>query len=79
MILRGQESGTFDPSHDKIVEYSSGNTVISLAILNGLYGAQQGATAYISNKTSQQKLQLLRFFVSDICVARIGDLTLSTD
>ncbi|KAF8918677.1 tryptophan synthase beta subunit-like PLP-dependent enzyme [Mucidula mucida] len=63
MMLRAEESGEYHPHTDKIVECSSGNTILSLAILNNLYGAPDiTPAAYISNKTSLQKLQMLRFF-----------------
>ena len=45
----------------QIVEYSSGSTVISLAILSQIIGIE-GVTAYLSNKTSTAKLNLMRFF-----------------
>ncbi|GJE91546.1 cysteine synthase B [Phanerochaete sordida] len=61
MLLRGCESGAIDARTERIVEYSSGNTVISLGILSRVLGLAP-VTAYISNKTSAVKLQLLRFF-----------------
>ncbi|KAG8735129.1 hypothetical protein FRC10_010961 [Ceratobasidium sp. 414] len=61
MLLRGREEGLITTDTRKIVEYSSGNTVISLAIIAKILGI--GTTcAYISNKTSQAKINLLRFF-----------------
>jgi cysteine synthase len=63
MLLRGQEEGKINQETQRIVEYSSGNTVISLAILSRVLGLAP-VTAYISNKTSDAKLKLLRFFVS---------------
>ncbi|KAK0535943.1 hypothetical protein OC835_002214 [Tilletia horrida] len=44
-----------------IVEYSSGSTVISLAIISKIFGLNH-VTAYLSNKTSAAKLDLMRFF-----------------
>ncbi|KAF8749932.1 Cysteine synthase B [Rhizoctonia solani] len=49
----------------RIVEYSSGNTVISLGIVSKIMGGPQ-VGAYISNKTSPQKMELLRFFGLDL-------------
>ncbi|KAG8731877.1 hypothetical protein FRC10_001389 [Ceratobasidium sp. 414] len=61
MLLRGREEGSITTNTRKIVEYSSGNTVISLGIIAKILGI--GTTcAYISNKTSQAKINLLRFF-----------------
>ncbi|KAH8818579.1 tryptophan synthase beta subunit-like PLP-dependent enzyme [Flagelloscypha sp. PMI_526] len=61
MMEHAIENGDYDPCNDKIVEYSSGNTVTSLAILNGIRGGPQ-AEAYVSNKTSREKMNMLRFF-----------------
>ncbi|EKM52151.1 uncharacterized protein PHACADRAFT_187478 [Phanerochaete carnosa HHB-10118-sp] len=61
MLLRGEEQGEITQSTQRIVEYSSGNTVISLGILSRVLGLAP-VTAYISNKTSDAKLKLLRFF-----------------
>ncbi|KAG9074141.1 hypothetical protein FS749_014329 [Ceratobasidium sp. UAMH 11750] len=61
MLLRGREQESITADTRKIVEYSSGNTVISLSIIANILGI--GSTcAYISNKTSQAKINLLRFF-----------------
>ncbi|KAG9091149.1 hypothetical protein FS749_016768 [Ceratobasidium sp. UAMH 11750] len=61
MLLRGREQESITADTRKIVEYSSGNTVISLSIIANILGI--GSTcAYISNKTSQAKISLLRFF-----------------
>jgi cysteine synthase len=61
MLLRAQESGEIDDSTKRIIEYSSGNTVISLAIISRILGLGD-VSAYISNKTSKTKRQLLQFF-----------------
>ncbi|CEH14676.1 Cystathionine beta-synthase and related enzymes [Ceraceosorus bombacis] len=45
----------------RIVEYSSGSTVISLSILARIMGVHD-VSAYLSNKTSDAKLKLMRFF-----------------
>ncbi|KAJ6627672.1 tryptophan synthase beta subunit-like PLP-dependent enzyme [Mycena sp. CBHHK59/15] len=65
MILRGQEKGLINDDTHTIVEYSSGSTVISLGILSQIYGIPH-TKAYLSNKTSPTKLDLLRFFGLDL-------------
>ncbi|KAK7032689.1 cysteine synthase [Favolaschia claudopus] len=61
LILRGQEKGKITKDTHTLVEYSSGSTVISMGILANIYGIQN-TKAYLSNKTSPTKLDLLRFF-----------------
>lgn len=63
MLLRGKEKGQITDKTHTIVEYSSGSTAISLAILAHIMGIPN-VKAYMSNKTSETKLNLLRFFVS---------------
>ncbi|KAJ7470928.1 tryptophan synthase beta subunit-like PLP-dependent enzyme [Mycena latifolia] len=65
MILRGQEKGKITEDTHTLVEYSSGSTVISMGILAHIYGIQN-TKAYLSNKTSPTKLDLLRFFGLDL-------------
>ncbi|KAJ7116709.1 tryptophan synthase beta subunit-like PLP-dependent enzyme [Mycena epipterygia] len=65
MILRGKEKGKITESTHTLVEYSSGSTVISMGILAHIYGIQN-TKAYLSNKTSPTKLELLRFFGLDL-------------
>jgi cysteine synthase A len=65
MILRGKEKGKITDDTHTLVEYSSGSTVISMGILANIYGIQN-TKAYLSNKTSPTKLDLLRFFVSGL-------------
>jgi cysteine synthase len=60
MLQEAKAAGKLD-SETHIVEYSSGSTVTSLAILGRIMGLK-GSTAYVSNKTNQSKLDLLRFF-----------------
>lgn len=62
MIQRGQENGHISPNTHTIIEYSSGSTVISLGIISHILGIPK-VKAYVSNKTSKVKLELLRFFV----------------
>ncbi|KAJ6560970.1 tryptophan synthase beta subunit-like PLP-dependent enzyme [Mycena sp. CBHHK59/15] len=61
MLLSAVESGEITENTKRIVEWSSGNTAISLAIISKIYGLGD-VSAYISNKNSEAKMQLLRFF-----------------
>ncbi|KAJ7187822.1 tryptophan synthase beta subunit-like PLP-dependent enzyme [Mycena filopes] len=61
MLLRAVESGEINEDTKRIIEWSSGNTAISLAILSRIYGLGD-VSAYISNKNPETKMQLLRFF-----------------
>ncbi|KAJ7683218.1 tryptophan synthase beta subunit-like PLP-dependent enzyme [Mycena rosella] len=61
MLLRAVESGEINEHTKRIIEWSSGNTAISLAIISRIYGLGD-VSAYISNKNSEAKMQLLRFF-----------------
>ncbi|KAF9465572.1 tryptophan synthase beta subunit-like PLP-dependent enzyme [Collybia nuda] len=65
MIQRAQESGKITKDTHTIIEYSSGSTVISLGIISHILGIPN-VKAYVSNKTSELKLQLLRFFGLDL-------------
>ncbi|KAG5641815.1 hypothetical protein DXG03_004157 [Asterophora parasitica] len=65
MVQRAQENGDINPDTHTIVEYSSGSTVISLGIIANILGIPN-VKAFLSNKTSQAKLQLLRFFGLDL-------------
>jgi cysteine synthase len=49
-----------------VVEYSSGSTVISLALASRINHGIQDIRAFLSNKTSAPKLRLMRFFGLDI-------------
>ena len=60
MLQEAKAAGRLS-SETRIVEYSSGSTVTSLSILARIMGLK-GSTAYVSNKTTQSKLNLLRFF-----------------
>ncbi|KAH7870581.1 cysteine synthase-like protein B [Lentinula edodes] len=60
MLQKAKQEGRVDASTN-IVEYSSGSTIMSLAILSKVMGLN-GAIAYVSNKTTKSKLNLLRFF-----------------
>ncbi|KAJ7835558.1 tryptophan synthase beta subunit-like PLP-dependent enzyme [Mycena olivaceomarginata] len=65
MLLRAVESGEITENTKRIIEWSSGNTAISLAIISRIYGLAD-VSAYISNKNSEAKMQLLRFFGLEI-------------
>ena len=50
------------PNTKRIIEFSSGSTVISMALIARAIHGTEDVHAYASNKTSQTKLNLLRFF-----------------
>jgi len=58
-----------DPAKTKtIVEYSSGSTVISMALVSrALYGIDD-VHAFLSNKTTDAKIKLMRFFGLNVYV-----------
>ncbi|OJJ33221.1 hypothetical protein ASPWEDRAFT_43297 [Aspergillus wentii DTO 134E9] len=49
-----------------IIEYSSGSTVISMAMIARAIHGIEDTRAYLSNKTSEAKLRLMQFFGLDI-------------
>ena len=49
-----------------VVEYSSGSTVISLALVSRINHGIQDVRAFLSNKTSAPKLRLMQFFGLDM-------------
>ncbi|KAL6703419.1 hypothetical protein ACN47E_009678 [Coniothyrium glycines] len=56
-----------DPGKSKtVVEYSSGSTVISLALASRINHGITDVRAYLSNKTSPAKLKLMQFFGLDV-------------
>ena len=55
-------SGLVTKDTNKIIEYSSGSTVISIAILARVLHGINDVHAYLSNKTSRAKLRLMQFF-----------------
>ncbi|KAF9014726.1 tryptophan synthase beta subunit-like PLP-dependent enzyme, partial [Hymenopellis radicata] len=67
MVLRAKEDGRITRDTHTIVEYSSGSTVISLSLIANIMGIPK-VKAYMSNKTSEAKLNLLRFFGLDLTV-----------
>jgi cysteine synthase A len=50
------------PKTKRVIEYSSGSTVLSLALVSRAVHNIDDVHAYVSNKTSEAKLRLLRFF-----------------
>lgn len=56
-----------DPTKSKtVIEYSSGSTVISLALASRINHGIQDVRAFLSNKTSPAKLRLMQFFGLDV-------------
>ncbi|OSS49309.1 hypothetical protein B5807_05761 [Epicoccum nigrum] len=56
-----------DPAKSKtIIEYSSGSTIISLALASRINHGIHDVRAYLSNKTSPAKLRLMQFFGLDV-------------
>jgi cysteine synthase len=51
-----------------IVEYSSGSTVVSMSMMARILYGIQDTRAFLSNKTSHAKLQMMRFFGLNMCV-----------
>ncbi|EAW13404.1 putative cysteine synthase B [Aspergillus clavatus NRRL 1] len=49
-----------------VIEYSSGSTVISMALAGRVLHGIHDTRAYLSNKTSTAKLQLMQFFGLDV-------------
>lgn len=48
-----------------ILEYSSGSTVLSMSIIGRIFHGIDDTRAYLSNKTTSDKLRLMRFFGLD--------------
>lgn len=60
------EKGVQPGKTETVVEYSSGSTVISLALASRVYHSIQDVRAFLSNKTTLPKLRLMQFFGLDI-------------
>ncbi|EUC34895.1 hypothetical protein COCCADRAFT_35472 [Bipolaris zeicola 26-R-13] len=60
------EKGVQPEKSKTVVEYSSGSTVISLALLSRINHGIKDTRAFLSNKTSGPKLRLMQFFGLDI-------------
>lgn len=54
------------PSTKTVIEYSSGSTVISMAMIARVMHGVDDVRAFLSNKTSEAKLRLMQFFGLDI-------------
>lgn len=57
-----QPGGGVSKDTKTIVEYSSGSTVISMAVLARVLHNIEDVRAFLSNKTSDVKIKLMRFF-----------------
>ncbi len=66
MLLNGNDAGKLD-GVSSIIENSSGNTVFSLAVIGRLFGIKK-TKAIVSHEVTWGKLQLLRFFGTEIMV-----------
>jgi cysteine synthase len=62
MLEKGVQKG----KTETVVEYSSGSTVISLALASRVYHQVQDVRAFLSNKTTTSKLRLMQFFGLDV-------------
>ncbi|KAJ7349210.1 cysteine synthase B [Mycena albidolilacea] len=65
MILRAQEDGQITSDTHTLVEYSSGSTITSIGLIANILGIPR-VKAYVTNKTTVVKLQLLQFFGLDV-------------
>jgi cysteine synthase A len=54
------------PDTTTVVEYSSGSTVISLALASRIYHGITDVKAFLSNKTTTSKVRLMQFFGLDM-------------
>ena len=54
-----------------IVEYSSGNTIVSMSIVARVLHGIEGVHAYFTNKTSDARVKLLRFFGLKVYVDKL--------
>ncbi|KAL2219222.1 tryptophan synthase beta subunit-like PLP-dependent enzyme [Thermoascus aurantiacus ATCC 26904] len=57
-----QKGNGVDEKTKTVVEYSSGSTIISMAVLAKVLHGIDDTRAYMSNKTSMAKIQLMRLF-----------------
>jgi cysteine synthase len=60
------EKGVQADKTKTVIEYSSGSTVISLALASRVYHQIQDVRAFLSNKTTTPKLRLMQFFGLDV-------------
>lgn len=66
MLLEAKKKGVLD-NVDTVIENSSGNTVLSLAVIARLFGIKK-TKAVVSHEVSAGKLKLLRFLGTEIIV-----------
>ncbi len=66
MLLQAKESGALEKV-DTVIENSSGNTVLSLAVIARLFGINK-TKAVVSHEVSRGKLNLLRFLGTEVIV-----------
>ncbi len=66
MLLERERAGGLD-SITSLIENSSGNTVFSLAVIGRLFGIPK-TKAIVSHEVTRGKLQMLRFFGTEIMV-----------
>lgn len=59
-------SGVVPGKTKTVIEYSSGSTAISMAILARVFHGINDTRAFLSNKTSEAKLKLMQFFGLDM-------------
>jgi cysteine synthase len=70
LALNLLEHGIKRGETETVVEYSSGSTVISMALISQVFYGISDVRAYLSNKTSLAKLRLMQFFGLDLLVIR---------
>lgn len=56
------QSDSIDEDTKTIVEYSSGSTAVSMSIIARVLHNISDTRAFLSNKTSEAKLRMMRFF-----------------
>lgn len=66
LALNMLEASVVPDKTKTIIEYSSGSTVISMAMISRVMHGIQDVRAFLSNKTSEAKLRLMQFFGLDI-------------
>ncbi len=71
------EKGVVPGKTNTIVEYSSGSTVISMSLVaRAIYDIISDVRAFLSNKPSDAKLKLMRFFGLNLYGGNyVGDVT----
>ncbi|KAI9621858.1 hypothetical protein KEM48_007529 [Puccinia striiformis f. sp. tritici PST-130] len=67
MLQKGLHEQEINAGTDTVVEYSSGSTALSLGIISKILGIDR-AEIYITNKTTQTKINMLRLFGLELTV-----------